>query len=70
MSRMEIVLLLLTLVQRFVLSVPQGLICFDRLPMHVSVPQGSKLPSGDLAGDAILVQPEQYSLALLRRTEV
>ena len=52
--RMEIVLLLGTLVQRFVLSVPQGF----------------KPPSGNLAGDAILVQPEQYSLALLRRTEL
>ena len=53
-SRMELVLLLATLVQRFVLSVPEGL----------------KLPSGNLSGDAILVQPEQYSLALHRRTGV
>ena len=48
------VLLLATLVQRFVLSVPQGF----------------ELPSGKLSGDAILVEPEQYSLALHRRTEV
>jgi len=54
LARMELVLLLATLVQRFVLSVPQGL----------------KLPSGNLSGDAILVQPEQYSLALHRRTGV
>ena len=54
MSRMEMVLLLATLVQRFVLSVPQGF----------------ELPSGKLSGDAILVEPEQYSLALHRRTEV
>jgi len=51
---MELVLLLATLIQRFVLSVPEG----------------CKLPSGKLTGDAILVQPEQYSLALTRRTQV
>ena len=50
---MELVLLLSTLIQRFVLSVPEG----------------CKLPSGQLSGDALLVQPEQYSLVLHRRTE-
>ena len=50
--RMELVLLLSTLIQRFVLSVPHG----------------SKLPSGKLTGDGILVQPEHYTLALRKRT--
>ena len=52
--RMELVLLLSTLIQRFVLSVPEG----------------CKLPSGQLSGNAILVQAEQFSLVLNRRTEV
>ena len=52
--RMEMVLLLSTLIQRFVLSVPEG----------------CKLPSGQLSGDGLLRQPEQYRLALNRRTEV
>ena len=48
------VLLLSTLIQQFVLTVPEG----------------CKLPSGQLSGTSILVQPEQYSLVLRRRTEV
>ena len=52
--RMEMVLLLSTLIQRFVLSVPEG----------------CKLPSGQLSGNALLVQPEQYRLVLNRRKEV
>ena len=52
--RMEMLLLLSTLIQRFVLSVPEG----------------CKLPSGQLSGDALLVQPEQYSLVLSRRKQV
>ena len=51
---MELVLFLSTLIQRFALSVPEG----------------CKLPSGQLSGDAILVQPEQYKLVLSRRAEV
>ena len=51
---MELVLVLSTLIQRFVLSVPEG----------------CKLPSGQLSGNAIVVQPEQYSLVLNRRPEV
>jgi len=54
LARMEMVLLLSTLIQRFVLSVPEG----------------CKLPSGQLSGSAILVKPEQFSLVLNRRTEV
>jgi len=54
LARMELVLLLATLIKRFVLSVPKG----------------CAMPSGKLSGDAILVQPEQYSLALSRRTQV
>ena len=50
---MELVLFLSTLIQRFALSVPEG----------------CKLPSGQLSGDAILVQPEQYKLVLSRRAE-
>ena len=52
--RMELVLLLSTLIQRFVLSVPEGY----------------KLPSGQLSGNALLVQPEEYKLVLTRRREV
>ena len=52
--RMEMVLLLSTLIQRFDLSVPEG----------------CKLPSGQLSGDAPFVLPEQFSLVLNRRTEV
>ena len=51
---MELVLLLSTLIQRF----------------HLSVPEWCNLPSGQLSGDALLVQPEQYKLVLNRRTQV
>ena len=47
-------LLLLTLIKQFVLSVPEG----------------CKLPSGQLSGNVLLVQPEQYRLVLKRRREV
>ena len=52
--RMELVLLLSTLIKRFDLSVPEG----------------CKLPSEKLSGKNSLVQPEQYRLALHRRAEV
>ena len=52
-TRMELVLLLSTLIKRF----------------DMSVPEGCKLPSEKLSGKNSLVQPEQYRLALHRRAK-
>ena len=51
---MELVLLLATLIQRFVLKVPNG----------------CKVPSGQLTGEAITVRPKDYSLSLQKRREL
>ena len=51
---MELVLLLATLIQRFVLKVPEG----------------CKVPSGQLTGEAITVRPEDYSLSLQKGREL
>ena len=51
---MELVLLLASLIQRYVLTTPAG----------------SKVPSGQLSGDTIVVRPGDYSLVLQKRREV
>ena len=52
--RMELVLLLATLIQRFVLRTPEG----------------CKVPSGQLTGDTITVRPDEYSLTMERRGDL
>ena len=51
---MELVLLLATLIQHFVLKMPEH----------------CKLPSGQLSSADITVRPEEYSLLLQRRRDV
>jgi len=53
LARMEMVLLLASLVQRYVLTMPKG----------------CKVPSGQLSGETIVVRPDEYSLVLQKRTE-
>lgn len=53
LARMELVLLLASLVQRYVLTTPEG----------------CKVPSGQLGGDTLTVRPDDYSLTLQKRRE-
>jgi cytochrome P450 len=53
LARMELVLLLASLVQRYVLTAPEG----------------CKVPSGQIGGDTLTVRPDDYSLFLQKRRE-